>query len=84
MKVHFYSGIRDISGCKELEIDHVENAGFLIASLCNRYGEDFRQKIYSDDTLILINGCHIKKLGGDDAVLNPNDRIDILQVVGGG
>jgi len=95
MKIHFYSGIRDISGCKELELPYEKNAGLLLNTLCEHFGGKFKEKIYSEagkdgevkfnkDTLILINGRHIMQLGGANALIKQDDRIDILPVVGGG
>ena len=39
---------------------------------------------FGPEIIILINGRHVSHLGGQNAPLNPDDRVDIFPVVAGG
>jgi molybdopterin synthase sulfur carrier subunit len=91
MRVRFFAYIRNITGCAEADIPYEETIGALARSLCERYGDKLRQKIFppgedefGPEIIILINGRHVKHLGGFAAPLKPDDRVDIFPMVAGG
>ena len=92
MRVRFFAYIRNFTGCAEADIPYEETAGALARSLCNRYGDKLRQKIFPDgnseefgpEIIILINGRHVCHYQGPATPLNPDDRVDVFPVVAGG
>ena len=98
MRVRFFATIRDITGCVETDFPFKETAGALARSLCEHYGEKLRQFFFPDESsgavneeksfgpeiIVLINGRHVNHLGGVNAPLDPDDRVDIFPVVSGG
>ena len=94
MRVRFFAQFRNITGCAEAELPHQETAGALARSLCDRYGEVLRKKLFvpgkgseeilSPEIIFLINGRHISHLGGASAPLQPDDKVDIFPMVAGG
>ena len=100
MRVRFFAYLRNITGCAEADIPYEETAGALARSLCNRYGDKLRQKIFppgdshgketqdgekfGPEIIILINGRHVSHLGGFGAPLKPDDRVDVFPMVAGG
>jgi len=74
--------------------------GDLARSLCDLYGDKLRQQIFpagdsggtkngkevkfGPEIIILINGRHVNHLGGVNAPLTPDDRVDVFPVVAGG
>ena len=100
MRVRFFAYLRNITGCAEADIPYEETIGLLARSLCNRYGDKLRQKIFPSvdshkkekpggeqfgkEIIILINGRHVSHLGGPGAPLSPDDRVDVFPVVAGG
>ena len=92
MRVRFFAYIRDFTGCAEADIPYQETAGALARSLCDKYGEKLKSKMFpagnvnslGPEIIMLINGRHISHLGGLDAVLSPDDRVDVFPVVAGG
>jgi molybdopterin synthase sulfur carrier subunit len=95
MRVRFFAYLRKFTGCAEADIPYEETAGALARSLCDRYGDKLRQKIFpvenpgagdefSPEIIILINGRHVSHLGGAAAPLKSDDRVDIFPIVAGG
>ena len=92
MRVRFYAYIRNFTGCAEADIPYQETAGALARSLCDRYGSKLREKIFPNknteefgpEIIFLINGRHVIHLGGCNAPLDPDDRVDVFPVVAGG
>ena len=94
MQVRFFAQFRNITGCAEADIPYQETAGALARSLCERYGDAFRKKLFAQanagedkfcpEIIFLINGRHVCHLGGADAPLQPGDRVDIFPMVAGG
>ena len=98
MRVRFFATLRDFTGCAEAEVPYRETAGALARSLCELYGEKLRQKFYPEgipkslkeeekfgpEIIFLVNGRHVNHLGGQAALLNPEDRVDVFPVVAGG
>ena len=112
MRVRFFAYIRNFTGCAEAELPYQETAGALARSLCERYGDKLRQKIFPSENsafaetpgcakmkgvaktlteekfgpevIFLINGRHVSHLGGVNAPLKPDDRVDLFPVVAGG
>ena len=93
MRVRFFAYLRNYTGCAEADFPYQETAGALALSLCDRYGDKLRQKIFPPESsgdqfgpeiIILINGRHVIHLGGVAAPLNPDDRVDVFPVVAGG
>jgi len=100
MRVRFFAYIRNYTGCVEADIPYQETAGALARSLCDLYGDELRQKIFpgedsggktkkselkfGPEIIFLINGRHVNHLGGVNAPLSPDDRVDVFPVVAGG
>jgi len=93
MRVRFFAYIRDFTKCAEADFPFQESIGALARSLCDRYGEKLRHMIFPPDSgedqfgpeiILLINGRHVSHLGGVNAALNPDDRVDVFPVVAGG
>ena len=92
MRVRFFADLRNLTGCAEAEIPYQESAGALARSLCELYGDKLKGKLlapggeeaFGPEIIFLINGRHVSHLGGFDAPLNPDDRVDIFPMVAGG
>ena len=99
MRIRFFAYLRNFTGCAEADIPYEVTAGALARSLCDRYGDKLREKIFPPDILcaregtpaefgreiiILINGRHVCHMGGVSAPLKPDDRVDVFPVVAGG
>jgi molybdopterin synthase sulfur carrier subunit len=89
MKIKFFAYIRDYTKTREIEMDCCTTLRELLYELCERYGSNFRKKIFngsnvSSEIIILVNGRSITHLQGIDTVLNPEDEISIFPVVAGG
>ena len=100
MRVRFFAYLRNFTGCAEADIPYQKTAGALARSLCDLYGNKLREKIFPSiegvssakpgdekfgpEIIILVNGRHVSHLGGFNAPLNPDDRVDIFPVVAGG
>ena len=80
MKVRFFSGIKKLIGCAEADIPYQESVGALVNFLKERYGE----AVFGPEIIILINGRHAAHLGGFNAIIREDDKIDIFQAVSGG
>ncbi|MCL1805065.1 MAG: MoaD family protein [Clostridiales bacterium] len=90
MKILYFAYIRDITGCKQEPWPAEPDMRTLLRSLCAKYGETLRKKIYAPgseepgDVILMVNGRHIEHLGGLDAALVENDTIHIFPMVAGG
>jgi len=47
-------------------------------------GAGRKEKTFGPEIIVLINGRHVNHLGGPDAPLKPDDRVDVFPVVAGG
>ena len=68
MRVRFFAYLRNFTGCAEADIPYQETIGALARSLCDRYGDKLRQKIFpggkeseefGPEVIILINGRNV-------------------------
>ena len=85
MTVQFYLSVQEHTKCQEIELEQAETMRVLIDKLGERFGEDFRQYLLADETcFFLINGKSLLSIGGMNAPLQPNDKIQILPVVEAG
>lgn len=89
MIVKFFAFIRDYTGTKEISTGCFSSLRELLDSLCIRFGDRLRTKLFtgdrlSDDIIILVNGRHIEHLEGLDTKLGENDVISIFPKVAGG
>ena len=90
MIIQYFAYLRDITGCKKEPWPAEPDVRTLLRSLCDRYGNALRQKIYAPgseepgDVIIMVNGRHIAHLGGLDAELRESDAVYIFPVVAGG
>ena len=50
MRVRFFAYLRDLTGCAEADVPYQKTAGALARSLCTRYGEKFREKVFPEDS----------------------------------
>lgn len=49
MKVYFLSGLKEIAGREELDIQYAGRLSYLLESLCKRYGDAFRRVLVDPD-----------------------------------
>ena len=90
MLVQYFAYLRDITGCKQEPWTAEPDVEALLRSLCGKYGDALRKKIYAPgseepgDVIIMVNGRHIAHLGGSAAALKENDAVQIFPVVAGG
>jgi molybdopterin synthase sulfur carrier subunit len=89
MKVKFFAYLRDYTKTMEIEIDSCLTLQELLVELCDRYGSNFKRKVFngkgiSNEIIILVNGRNIMHLQGIDTKLNKEDEISIFPVVAGG
>jgi molybdopterin synthase sulfur carrier subunit len=90
MKVLYFAYLRDITRCKQEPWPVEPDVRALLISLCAKYGDALRKKVYAPGTeepgniIIMVNGRHIEHLGGLDAVLKESDTVQIFPVVAGG
>ena len=52
--------------------------------LDKKSGAESKEETFGPEIIVLINGRHVNHLGGRNAPLNPDDRVDIFPVVAGG
>lgn len=90
-KFKFFASIREAAGEREttLHFDEPITIWEALQRLAAKYGDAFRRELFrgeeiADDYLILVNGVHIGRLGGEKTVLNDGDEVAILPPVGGG
>ena len=86
MKVLFYSNAREYtSGEKSFEAETTSSVKTLIDLLGKQYGEKFKTFLLGNNTcFILVNGKGIMTTGGLETPLHPDDKIEVLPLVGGG
>ena len=65
MRVRFFAYLRNFTGCAETDIPYRETIGALARSLCDRYGDKLRQKIFpsSDHLQAVIAEGEEEKFG---------------------
>ncbi|MBQ3338841.1 MAG: MoaD family protein [Atopobiaceae bacterium] len=90
MLVKFLATYRQITGCKQIDIEAPETVLALMGELSARWPE-FRELILNDegtdkgdDVIILVNGRHIEHLDGVDTKLTEQDRVAITPLIAGG
>ena len=87
VKVKLYMTLRDLFGWKERVVD-LDKDGCRFKDLINiipeikKAIEKYSGKRWS--LIILVNGRHIKFLGGDDAILKDGDVISLFPPLAGG
>jgi len=89
MKVCLLSGLKEIVGQEEIEIDFIGKVSELLDTLCNRFGNRFREQIMTNEAdstknpfvKILVNGQDIRD---EDPVLKDEDILYIFLPVAGG
>ena len=85
MLVIFYGSVQNHSGCRQLEIDHVDSIEMLIDKLGEDIGEHFKEYLLGEDTcFFLVNSKSIVGTGGLKTLLSQGDKIEILPVVEAG
>lgn len=91
MLVKFFAYLRDYTGCKTVDFPHHETVRALGESLCARYGDQLRAKMFSPDgadlgeeIIIMVNGRRVEHEQGLDTPLSPDDTVAIFPVVAGG
>jgi sulfur-carrier protein len=90
MQIRYFATIRAITKENTLNWDRPETTlGELLHSLCNRYGDRFRQWVLEGDGLgqaiiILVNGRDARHLEGINTPLQPDDIVSIFPLVAGG
>jgi len=86
MKVLFYSNAREYtSGEKSFEAEDTPCVRALIDLLGEHFGVKLKKFLLGDNTcFILVNGKGIMTTGGLDTPLHPDDKVEVLPLVGGG
>jgi len=90
MRVKFLAYLRDFTNCAEAEVPPAPTVGDLARALCERYGPQFREKLFmpngelGEEIVIMVNGRHIVHLGGLDAPLRDDDIVQMFPLVTGG
>jgi len=92
VEVKFFTSLREITGKKmdEIQLQSVITVEELLTLLSEKYGENFREYIYSKEGKVqdylsfLVNGRNINVLQGFDTKLKEADIIAIIPPVGGG
>ena len=95
--VRFFAQVSEWLQCREENIqlrttDHTTmTVRHLLIQQAEKHGQPFRQRIYDTGTdelqpgiFMLLNGCHLARIGGLDAHLSRQDRLDILPVIEAG
>jgi len=91
MKLKYFATYREITRCKEEDVPAPEDVWALLLSLGERYGADFRKKLFSPDgtdigmdAIIMVNGRNITHLDGKGTRLADTDAVSIFPLVAGG
>ena len=91
MKLKFFATYREITKCKETDINAASDVWALLELLSERYGAAMKKKLFTPDgldvspeTIILVNGRNIKHLNGKDTPLSDSDAVSIFPMVAGG
>jgi len=86
MTVIFHGNVQEYtSGKKSYTAGATQSMRTLIETLCEHFGENFREFLLGKDTcFFLVNGKGIIATGGLDTPLHPEDKVDVLPFVGGG
>ena len=87
MTVLFYGSVRDhTGGQKQIEIlEAPKTLRLLIDRLAIDFGESFGEYLIGDETcFFLVGGKSVISIGGLDAPLNGDEKIEIIPVVSGG
>jgi molybdopterin converting factor small subunit len=81
VKIRFLSGLKEIVGQNEIEVECSDLLSHLLEDLCNRYGEQFCRLLWGTEVQgkrnpyvkILINGEDIRdqdpRLAGDETII---------------
>jgi len=92
VEVKFFTSLREITGKKveEIQLDHAITVKELLTLLSDKYGERFREYLYTREGQVqgflsfLLNGKNINALDGFDTELKDGDVLAIIPPVGGG
>ncbi len=91
MKVRFFANLREMVGCKELDLalDSNSTVRMALRQLCAQYPE-LGQKLWDEDEVprgyvkVLKEGRDIQHLQGLDTALAETDTLSLFPPVGGG
>ncbi|MEM3534231.1 MAG: MoaD/ThiS family protein [Thermoplasmatales archaeon] len=89
VNVRYYANLRDVTKTREENISGVDKISDLINFLIERYGREFRDKLFignlpRENIIILVNGKNIIFLSKMETKLNEGDNVDIFPPVAGG
>ena len=93
LKVQFFAYLRDpeFAGCREMTSPPAATLRELGDRLCDRFGNRFREELYSPDgqnlgerVIVMVNGRRVDFLAGLDTALKDTDTVLIFPVVAGG
>jgi len=89
MKICFLSGLKNVTGREELELDYEGRLSSLLEMLCREYGQEFRWLVMDPDNpsernpflKILVDGSDIRK---EDLELAGMETIFLFLPIAGG
>ncbi|MCK9150679.1 MoaD/ThiS family protein [Methanobacterium alcaliphilum] len=88
VKIKFLGKFREITGEKEIEINHEGTLDELLVILTERYSSEFAESLFNEDGEIkdymklLINGEDPNSLG--EYLMHEKDELVIFQTIAGG
>lgn len=90
MKIKFYATFRYIVGKKEIQKYFNGTVYQLLSSLCDEYGEEFKNAFFNEEgrlrkyVKIIVNGRNLDDLKGLETVLKDKDTVAIFPPIAGG
>jgi MoaD family protein len=91
MKVQYFSQFSDVTGCTEQIVASPPTVKQLVQYLGDQYGEPMRRILFDEtgenihpDVFLLLNGRHLRQMGGLSAPLTDHDTVAILPITEAG
>jgi molybdopterin synthase sulfur carrier subunit len=74
VRVRFFAHLRKITGCAEADVPYEETVGALARSLCNIYGEKFKEKMFLQGNAMPASGADEETQIGAEIIILINGR----------